>query len=81
MRSDFGSYIGAGAGAAGAGSYFEALLHAPSVSVRTITVVMVPKRALLEMLFICRYLSIEVVLEIHATEMTAAISMLDCQHL
>lgn len=53
MRSGCGSYIGAtGAAAAGAGSYFEAELHAESSN----TNIMARRRALAEMLFIFRYL-------------------------
>jgi hypothetical protein len=51
------------------------VLHAESSS----TKVMVIRRALVEMFFICRYL-IWFLLEIHATENTAAMSMLDSRH-
>lgn len=74
LRSGFGSYIGVigacGAAAYGAGSCFEAVLHAVSSS----TEVMAIRRVLVESVFICRYL-FSLVLEVHATERKAAMSM------
>lgn len=56
LRSGFGSYIGVigatGAAEYGAGSCFEAVLHAVSSS----TEVMAIRSALVENVFICRYL-------------------------